>query len=431
MELTTHQKANLLRWRLILGKDAEQACGGAFSLAQFCAETAQGGEGAQQRKGQKGKGQGKAQGKSQGEQGLWDRKGNPLSSQMLVGIDDALSFVYEEGEKSASLDGSAPYVPKQLAEWLQNIRKFFPTETVSLIQKDAIEKKNLKSLLFEPETMPLLEKNIDLVTTLLQYQQFIPDRSKDIARELVREIVEKLKKKLENDVRQAIIGALKRNQHSVIPIYRNIDWKTTIRRNLKHYNTEMETIIPERFYFWSNQIKVHEWHIIVVVDQSGSMGTSIIYSSLMGAIFASINVLKTHLIFFDTEIADMTPYLTDPVNVIFGARLGGGTDIAKAVTYASELVETPEKTIFILITDLYEGGNTELLLNKLVELVESKVKTLCLLALTDDGKASYHHDMAKQVAKLGIYTFGCTPKKLITVIERIMKGQTIDELVTA
>ena len=425
IELTEQQKASLLRWRLILGKGAEGACGGAFSLGNLCAGGTQGEEGEGQ--GQIGQGRGKPGGKGQG---LRDRNGNPLTSHRLVGIDESLAFIYEGDAKGASLDGSAPYMPKQLAEWLQNIRKFFPKDTVSLIQKDAIEKKNLKSLMFEAETMPLLEKNIDLVTTLLQYKDFIPDRAKDVARELVREIVEEIKKKLENEVRQGIVGALKRNRHSVIPIYRNIDWKTTIRRNLKHYNAELTTIIPERFYFWSNQVKLHEWHIIVTVDQSGSMGTSIIYSSLMGAIFASINVLKTHLIFFDTEIADMTPHLTDPVDVIFGARLGGGTDISKAVTYASELIENPEKTIFILITDLYEGGNAEIMLSKLAELVESKVKTLCLLALTDDGRASYNHEMAKKVTALGVYTFGCTPKKLITVIERIMKGQKIDELVT-
>jgi Mg-chelatase subunit ChlD len=420
MELTEQQKVALLRWRLILGKDAESACDGAFSLGNLCAEGLQGEESEGQK--QKGKGRGKSGGRRQG---LWDRNGKPLSSQILVGIDDSLAFIYEGGEKGASLDGSAPYVPKNLVKWLQNIRKFFPTNTVALIQRDAIEKKNLKSLLFEPETIPLLEKNVDLVTTLLQYKNFIPDKAKDVARELVREIVEEIKKKLENEVRQAIIGALKRNTRSVIPLYRNIDWKTTIRRNLKHYNTDMETIIPERFYFWSNQIKLHEWHIIVVVDQSGSMGTSIIYSSIMGAIFASINVLKTHLIFFDTEIADMTPYLTDPVDVIFGARLGGGTDIAKAVTYAAELVENPEKTIFILITDLYEGGNAEIMLRKLEEFVESKVKTLCLLALTDDGRASYNHEMAKKVTALGVYTFGCTPRKLIALIEQIIKGQAI------
>lgn len=421
IKLTDQQQAALLRWRLILGKGAEGACGGAFSLDNLCAGTDAedaGGTGA----GRPGKGISGGKG-----QGIQDRHGNPMGSQMLVGIDDSLSFIYEGNEKGASLDGSAPYVPKQLAKWLQEIRRFFPKDTVALIQKDAIEKKNLKSLLFEPETMPLLEKNIDLVTTLLQYKNFIPDRAKDVARELVREIVEEIKRRLENEARQAIIGALKRNRHSALPVYRNIDWKTTIRRNMKHYNEELETIIPERFYFWANQVKLHEWNIIILVDQSGSMGTSIVYSSLMGAIFASINVVKTHLIFFDTEVVDMTPHLTDPVDLLFGARLGGGTDIAKAVTYAADLVEQPDKTIFLLITDLYEGGKAENLLRKLDELVESKVKTLCLLALTDDGKVSYSHDMAKKVRALGVHTFGCTPKKLIVIIERIMKGQKIHE----
>ncbi|MCP4403848.1 MAG: VWA domain-containing protein [bacterium] len=422
--MTEQQKSALLRWRLILGKGAEGACGGILGLGNLCADGVPG-----EAEGDGGAGTpGRALDKGAGLQG---RGGEPLDSQMLVGIDNSLSFIYDGGQKGASLDGSAPYLPKNIAEWMQDIRRFFPKEAVALVQKDAIERKDLKSLLFEPETMPLLEKNVELVATLLHYKNFIPDKAKELARQLVREIVEEIKKKLENEVRQAVVGALTRNRHSVIPVYRNIDWDRTIRKNLKHYNKELESIIPERFYFWANQLKLYEWQVIVLVDQSGSMGTSIVYSSIVGAIFASINLLKTHLIFFDTEIVDMTPHLNDPVDIIFGARLGGGTDIAKAVAYAADLVEKPEKTIFLLITDLYEGGRPERLLRSLEALVESKVKTLCLLALTDDGKASYDRTMAKKVAASGVHTFGCTPKKLVTVIERIMKGQGGDESATA
>lgn len=409
-----------------MGKGAEGACGGLLGMEALCPEgEAAGldGEG-----GLPGKAGGDAPGKGSG---VYGRDGLPMNSQMLAGLDNSLSFIYDSAQKGASLDASAPYVPKNLAEWLQNIRRFFPKETVALVQKDAIERKGLKNLLFEPETMPLLEKNVELVATLLQYKHFIPDKAREMARQLVGEIVEEIRKKLENEVRQAVIGALTRNRHSVIPVYRNIDWDRTIRRNLKHYNQELKSIIPERFYFWANQLKLYEWRIIVLVDQSGSMGTSIVYSSIMGAIFASINVLKTHLIFFDTEIVDMTPNLNDPVDILFGARLGGGTDIARAVSYAAELVENPEKTILLLITDLYEGGSQERLLRRLEGLVESHVKTLCLLALTDDGNASYDRVMAKKVAATGVHAFGCTPKKLVTIIERIMKGQRIKESVTA
>lgn len=422
LELTSQQQAALLRWRLILGKRAEDALGGALSLRNL---SGAGSTDDGQREGTAGDGvPGTTQ--ADGTQSrIQDKQGQSVSPQMVVGIDEALSFIYEDDSKGASLDGSSPYLHKNLATWLQDIRKFFPTDSVALIQKDAIERKNLKALLFEPETLPFLEKNIDLVSTLLQYKDLIPDKAKDVARQLVQEIVEEIKKRLENDVRQAIIGAVRRNRHSVIPVYRNIDWKTTIRRNLKHYNTDLELIIPERFYFWANQVKLYEWNIIIAVDQSGSMGTSIIYSSILGAIFASINVVNTHLIFFDTEVVDMTLHLRDPVDILFGARLGGGTDIAKAVTYAAGLVENPEKTIFIVITDLYEGGKADVLLKQFETLVESHVKTLCLLALTDDGKASYDHSMAKKVAALGVHTFGCTPKKLIVILEHIIKGQEI------
>jgi hypothetical protein len=424
MTLTSQQQAALLRWRLILGKSAEGALGGALSLRDL------GGAGGEyETQGQSTTENGGERSVQPGEtgSGIQNRQGKPVSSEMVVGIDEALSFIYEDGSKGASLDGSSPYLDKNLATWLQDIRKFFPTDSVALIQKDAIERKDLKALLFEPETLPFLEKNIDLVSALLHYKDLIPDKAKDVARQLVQEIVEEIKKRLENEVRQTIIGAVRRNRHSVVPVYPNIDWKTTIHRNLKHYNADLEMIIPERFYFWANQIKLYEWNIILAVDQSGSMGTSIIYSSILGAILASINVVKTHLIFFDTEVVDMTPHLHDPVDILFGARLGGGTDIAKAVAYAAGLVENPGKTIFIVITDLYEGGKDNVLLHQFEALVESHVKTLCLLALTDDGKVSYDHNMAKKVAAMGVHTFGCTPQKLITILEHIIKGQEIGE----
>jgi hypothetical protein len=407
VELTGLDRVSLLRWRLILGPRAETAAGGA--LGGLLAP---------------GDGQG-VEGTALAGGGVPSKEPvTRLPAQALMGIDGALSFIYEGGLKGASLDPSAPYLPRDLARWLQDIRRFFPKDTVTLIQKDAIERRNLKALLFEPETLPLLERNVDLVATLLQFQHLIPDRARDIARQLVREIVEEIRKRLEPQVRQAVIGALRRNRHAPLPVYRNIDWRTTIRRNLRHYQAELQTIVPERFYFWANQVKFHDWHIIVAVDQSGSMGTSIIYSSIMGAIFASLSVLKTTLVFFDTEVADMTDQLGDPVDLIFGARLGGGTDIARAVAYAADQIETPEKTIFVLITDLCEGGDPHRLLQRLAELVEDRVRVLCLLALNDDGKASYDAHMAQAVAALGAPTFGCTPKKLVELIESILKGRT-------
>ena len=341
-------------------------------------------------------------------------------------LDRALSFVY--GEQRAGSGGSRPYVP----QWLGALREFFRQDVVALVQKDAIERKGLTELLFEPETLPYLEKNVDLVTTLMSARGLIPDDAKHLARQIVREVVEELRKKLESQVRTAIYGAVRRNLQSPLKSLRNLDWKRTIQRNLKGWDKERRRLIPDRFYFWSNQRRRHEWDVVLVVDQSGSMAQSVVYSSVMAAIFASLDVLRTRLLFFDTEIVDMTPVLVDPIEVLFSAQLGGGTDINRAVAYAEQnFIERPEKTLFLLITDLYEGGNAKELVQRMRQLVESKVKTLVLLALSDGGRPSYDHELAGRLTELGVHCFGCTPPLLVQVIERIMKNQDIGALVAA
>jgi hypothetical protein len=341
----------------------------------------------------------------------------------LDDLDEALSFIYEE--RTGGIGGSRPYIPR----WLASLREFFRQDVVALVQKDAIEKKGLTQLLFEPETLPYLEKNVDLVATLLAAKAMIPDQAKDVARQIVREVVEELRKKLESSVRTAVFGALRRDQHSPIPLLRNIDWKRTIRSNLKGWDAETRRLVPERLYFWKNQRRRHEWDVALVVDQSGSMAQSVVYSSVMAAIFASLDVLKTRLLFFDTEILDVTPLLVDPVDVLFASQLGGGTDINRAVAYAqANFIERPERTLFVLITDLYEGGNREELVMRMRQLVESRVKAICLLALSDGGKPSYDHELARSLGELGVPCFGCTPKLLVSVMERILKNQDLSSL---
>ena len=390
--MTEEQRQQLLRWRLVLGQRAQKCqCGAKGGPECSCT------------------------GSAMDISGLADA----MPDTDAFGLDGALEMIYQE--RGAGLEGSNLNIPR----WLGDIRRYFPQDVAAMIQKDAIERQGLNELLFEPDTLPLLEKNVDLVATIISLQNMIPEQTKETARQVVREIADEIKKKLENEIRQAVIGAISRNTHSPMPVYRNIDWKRTIGRNLKNYDGGLKRIIPDRFYFWANEKKFREWQVIVCVDQSGSMASSVVYSSIMAAIFASLSVLRTNLVFFDTQIVDMTEQLSDPVEILFGTQLGGGTDIAKAVTYCAQQVVQPEKTIFLLITDLYEGGNRNVLLSQLGALVESKVHALCLLALDDSGRASYDHDMAHRVSDLGIPTFACTPNKLIQMMEQILQGKEV------
>jgi Mg-chelatase subunit ChlD len=380
-ELSPVDAEALLRWRLALGPEAERVAP-ELGLAHL------------------------------GSHGLGD-----LGGDRLADLDGALGFVYDQqGGRGAS----RPYVPK----WLGLLREFFDHEVIALVQKDAIEQRGLTELLFEPETLPFLEKNVDLVATLLAARGLVPDQAKELAREIVREVVDELRRQLESEVRTTLLGAARRNTDSPLKLARNLDWKRTIERNLRGWDRARQRLVPERVYFWANQRRRHDWDVVLAVDQSGSMGRSVVYSSVMAAIFASIDVLRTRILFFDTEVVDVTPLLTDPVELLFASQLGGGTDINRAVAYAHEhFVERPERTIFLLITDLYEGGDREALVARLRELVDAKAKVLVLLALTDGGTPSYDHELAARLTALGVHCFGCTPRLLVRVVERIMKHQ--------
>jgi Mg-chelatase subunit ChlD len=332
-------------------------------------------------------------------------------------LDRVLNFVY--GDDKAGTAKTRAYLP----EWLGALRTFFRHDVVAMVQKDAAARKGLTELLFEPETLPLLERNVELVATLLAAKNLVPDRARELARGIVEEVVDDLRKRLESHARSAILGAVRRDQHSPLRSLRNLDWHRTIRKNLKTWDTARKTLVPERLYFWKNQRRRHEWDVVLCVDQSGSMAESVVYASVVAAIFASLDVVRTKLLFFDTEIVDATPLLGDPVDVLFATQLGGGTDIARAVAYAREhLVERPDRTLFILVTDLYEGGDAAALVARMRELVESRAKCLCVLALTDSGRPSYDHELAQALAAVGVPCMGCTPRLLVDEVAKLMRG---------
>jgi hypothetical protein len=345
-------------------------------------------------------------------------------------LDDALAAIYDETEgdadaRQAGLGKSSP----RLAKWLGDIRNYFKEDVVAVIQNDAIERKGLKQLLFEPEMLKNVQPNIQLVGTLMSLSGKIPERTKETARMVVAAVVEEIKKKLEQKIRQAVMGALNRKEHSPLPNASAIDWKWTIGRNLKNYNAALKTIIPERVYFFSRAQRSNNWTVIVDMDQSGSMAASVVYGAVCGSIFASLPALDTHVIAFDTEVVDLTEKCgNDPVNMLFGVQLGGGTDINKSVAYCERFIQEPKQTLFILITDLFEGGNQAQLVRRLGEMVESGVRAICLLALSDTGVPSYDENLAKKLVALGIPCFGCTPQKLPDLLEGALRGADLTAL---
>lgn len=318
-------------------------------------------------------------------------------------MDGALKALYDS-DRRGGLGASAPNVPR----WLGDIRRYFPKSVVQIMQRDALDRLNLTRMLTEPEMLEAMEPDVHMVATLLSLRGILPAKTKETARQVVAKVVEELMRNLENPMRQAVAGALNRSTRNRRPRHREIDWNRTIRANLKHYQPEYRTIVPEtRVGFGRKQSSLRK--VILCVDQSGSMAASIVYSGIFGAVMASIPALATRLVVFDTSVVDLTNALHDPVEVLFSTQLGGGTDINRAVGYCQGLVEAPQETIFVLISDLYEGGVEEDLLKRAGSMIASGVTFITLLALSDEGAPGYDRVLAAKLSAIGAPSFACTP----------------------
>lgn len=339
-------------------------------------------------------------------------------------ISQALGALYDQGKKGrGSLASSAPRV----ASWLGDIREFFPSSLVQVIQKDAFERLNLKALMLEPDFLSTLEADVHLVADLISLRSAIPEKTKDTARAVVRKVVDQLLVRLEAKTVQTLRGAINRSQRSRRPRHSDIDWARTVRVNLRHYQAEYRTVVPESLvgYARRSRTRADLDHVTLCIDQSGSMASSVVYGSIFAAVMASLPVLSTRLVCFDTAIADLTEQLADPVEVLFGVQLGGGTDINMALAYCQERIEQPAKTHLVLITDLYEGGDAEAMLARIAAILQSGVNLIVLLALSDDGRPSYDANHAGLIAAMGCPVFACTPDQFPDLMATALTRQDI------
>ncbi|MBD3885190.1 VWA domain-containing protein [Phormidium tenue FACHB-886] len=336
-------------------------------------------------------------------------------------IDQTLSALYDS-DRQGGLGASSPKV----ARWLGDIRTYFPTSVVKVMQQDALNRLHLHRMLLEPELLEAVEPDVHLVSSLLSLSGVMPGKTKETARIVVRRVVEDLIRKLENPTRQAILGSLNRSIRNRRPRHHEIDWHRTIRANLKHYQPNYRTIIPEtRIGFGRKRSALR--NIILCVDQSGSMATSVVYAGIFSAVLASLPAVQTHMIVFDTAVVDLTDLLQDPVEVLFGTQLGGGTDINQALAYCQGLIRQPQDTILVLISDLYEGGNQDEMRKRISSLVASGIQFITLLALNDDGAPCYDHNNTQFMASLGVPAFACTPDRFPDLMAAAINRQDLNQ----
>jgi hypothetical protein len=344
----------------------------------------------------------------------------PLDSE-FGDINDSLEFLYgrEYGEGSGiRTDGGSRFGGRQktamtIPGWISKVRKLFPKKTVEILQKDALEKYKLTELLTDPQILKTMEPSMDLLKSLLSFRDVIPDHVKALAYEIVDKTVKEIQKKLEAEVRRTFSGKKLPNSTSVFKVFRNFDIKRTIRKNLKNYNDEYKTIVAEKLFFNQNIKRYNPWNIIILVDESGSMMDSVIYSSIMASIFARLPFLNVKLVIFDTSLVDLSDSIDDPVGVLMKVQLGGGTDIAGALEYGKKLITAPSKTMVVLVSDLYDGNDYRLMYKSAKDIIEGGAKFLVLTALDYEGSAgSYDKNAARHMSGLGANCASLTPEAL-------------------
>jgi uncharacterized protein with von Willebrand factor type A (vWA) domain len=343
-------------------------------------------------------------------------------------IDEALNFLYgreyNEGQGIRDEDrrGGKEATALTVPSWIAKVRKLFPRRTVEILQKEALERYGLTEILTDPEILKTMEPSLDLLKSILTFKDMLPDNVKALAYGIVEQAIREIQKKLESRVRRTFSGKKLRNSVASYKIHRNFDFKRTIRKNLKHYSDSYKTIIPERLYFNQNVKRYNPWNVVILVDESGSMLDSVIYSAVMASIFAKLPFMEIKLVIFDTSLVDLSDNIDDPVGILLKVQLGGGTDISGALEYAKKIITAPQKTIVILVSDLYDGNEYRLMYTAAKDIIDGGAKLFVLPALDYEARGDYDKDAAKHFTRLGAEVAALTPPDLAEWIGRVING---------
>lgn len=369
----SHDPAHLLRWRLILGEAADSACSGA---------------------------------------------GCELDANALA-MDAAMSWLYgrdpELAQRGVMERGQGGREASSLTtpEWINEVHRLFPQETIERMERDAIERFGIDDVITNPEVLGRVQPNETLLKAVLRTKHLMNPEVLAMARKLVEAVVRQLMEALAKDLQQAFSGVLDRRRHTRLKFARNLDFRRTIQDNLRRFDPASRRMVVERLHFFArNQRSIQPWQVILLVDQSGSMLDSVIHSAVTAACLSGLPGIRTHLVAFDTALVDLTSDARDPVELLMKVQLGGGTDIQKAIAYASELIEHPARSIVVLISDFYEGASEALLVNRVRALTAQKTLVLGLAALDSEAKPCYDRAMAARLVAAGAEVGAMTPGNL-------------------
>jgi Mg-chelatase subunit ChlD len=349
-------------------------------------------------------------------------------------IEQLVGFLFDEGGSSGGgrtaggkrggsgrqggKGGSQLTVPR----WVDLVSELFPRQAKGVLERELVQRRGVAELLEQPDLLGKVEPNTELVKTLLTHKDLLNEETRVLARKVIDKVVQELKERLKVQVQAAITGALRRDRHSPRRVFRNLDMKTTLRRNLRNYDGESGKLLVDQLFFFAAERKQRPWHVIVTVDQSGSMLDSAIFSTVMASIFYEPPSVRTSLLLFDTNVVDLSGQVGQPVDVLLSIQLGGGTDITKALQYSQALVREPAQSSVVLITDFYEGRDERDLIHQVRTMAESGVRMIGLGALGYDARPEYNRSTAGKLRKVGMDVLVCPPEKLAECMAEIIRG---------
>ena len=344
-------------------------------------------------------------------------------------IDETLNFLYDReytqnggysldnfNNSNSSKEKSALTVPK----WISKVKKLFPKETVEIMQKQALEKYKLTEILTDENILKEIEPNIELLKNILTFKDMMSQNVKKLAYDIVKKTLEEIKNKMEVEIKKVFYGKKLPNSNTTNKIFKNLDIKKTIRYNLKNYDIKNKTIFTDKLFFNQNIKKYNPYNIIILIDESGSMLDSVIYSSIMASIFANLPYLSIKLVIFDISVVDLSEHIKEPIDILFKVQLGGGTNIAQALEYAKKITFAPDKTIVLLISDLFDSNDYKLMYKNANDIIESGSKLIVLTALDYNTNSIYDKEAARYFSKIGAKVGALTPSKLSKWISDII-----------
>ena len=344
-------------------------------------------------------------------------------------IDETLNFLYDReytqnggysldnfNNSNSSKEKSALTVPK----WISKVKKLFPKETVEIMQKQALEKYKLTEILTDENILKEIEPNIELLKNILTFKDMMSQNVKKLAYDIVKKTLEEIKNKMEVEIKRVFYGKKLPNSNTTNKIFKNLDIKKTIRYNLKNYDIKNKIIFTDKLFFNQNIKKYNPYNIIILIDESGSMLDSVIYSSIMASIFANLPYLSIKLIIFDISVVDLSEHIKEPIDILFKVQLGGGTNIAQALEYAKKITVAPDKTIVLLISDLFDSNDYKLMYKNANDIIESGSKLIVLTALDYNANSIYDKEAARYFSKIGAKVGALTPSKLSKWISDII-----------